>query len=131
MITPLLKPGQIKRKSAAVLERGDREICNQSLRTGKLEYRRRVAEMVYRQDRRCALQISHWCQKGNGYLSIYSATFDHEAGRGLNGSHRDDRIEVDGQWQNAAVCEACNILKGSKRYHWRNSLYVPVGATDE
>jgi hypothetical protein len=51
-------------------------------------------------------------------------TFDHEAGRGAG--KQDDRIEVAGLWQNAAVHEICNSLKGSKRYKWVNGVYKPV-----
>jgi hypothetical protein len=48
-------------------------------------------------------------------MRLEAATFDHAAGRGLGGFKRDDRIEVDGHWQNAAVCWSCNGFKGSRR----------------
>lgn len=49
-------------------------------------------------------------------------TFDHQVPR----IDQDDRIEVDGNWHNAAVHLRCNTKKGSKRYHWLNGKYVPV-----
>ena len=82
---------------------------------GRAEYFRRLGDMVERQGGICAL-----CPSDDG------AYFDHEAGRGSSGAKRDDRIEVDGHWQNAALCYNCNALKGSKRYHWVDGKYVPV-----
>lgn len=60
------------------------------------------------------------------FLDTWAATFDHQSGRGSNSSHRDDRIEVDGEWRNAALSLASNTLKGSKRYEWRGGKYLPV-----
>jgi hypothetical protein len=45
-------------------------------------------------------------------------TFDHEAGRGMGGAKRDDRIEVDGKRKNAAVHFGCNAAKGSRKVHY-------------
>jgi len=49
------------------------------------------------------------------WMKEEETTFDHEDGRGIGGGHRDDRIEVDGEPQNAAVHLHCNVRKGSKR----------------
>jgi hypothetical protein len=57
---------------------------------------------------------------------MISPTFEHQDGRGAGGGHRDDRIEIDGQWNNAAVDPDCNISKGSKRYTWFQGKYQPV-----
>lgn len=99
--------------------RGGREIC-QSNAAGRREYRERIRKMVIRQDFRCAICM--------GYIETFTGTFDHQDGRGSGGGHRDDRIEIDGKPYNAALCINCNSEKGSKRYHWRNNEYVPVGS---
>lgn len=83
-----------------------REICAKSTQ-GKAEYRFRTIAMAERQDWRCAL-----CGLPMGETT---ASFDHEAGRGSGGGKRDDRIEVDGVWQNGAVHVLCNGAKGSQR----------------
>lgn len=59
-------------------------------------------------------------------LTILNTTFDHEQGRGMGGSRRDDRIEIDGKWINAAVTSEANFEKGSKRYHWVEGVYIEV-----
>lgn len=48
-------------------------------------------------------------------LALGEAVFEHEDGRGFNGSHRDDRIEIDGQPKNGAAHPLCNTQKGSRR----------------
>ena len=48
-------------------------------------------------------------------MSGFDVTFDHESGRGMGGGKRDDRIDVDGKRQNAAVHFSCNAAKGSRR----------------
>ena len=88
-----------------------REICLET----KGEYLFRLNSMRERQCNLCAI-----CRQHAHLL------FDHEAGRGSGGGHRDDRIEVTGHWQNAALCYDCNQEKGSKRYHWVNGVYEPV-----
>lgn len=95
-----------------------REVCNMKLKAGRQEYYTRTLKMLMRQGERCAVCVNP--------LNFVWMEFDHEAGRGANGAHRDDRIEVDGHWQNAAVCRRCNTEKGSKRYHWVDGQYVPV-----
>lgn len=84
---------------------------------GLIEYKHRTAQMYFRQDCVCAI-CGEW-------MDVTAATFDHEAGRGAN--RQDDRIEVDGQWINAALCLPCNGLKGSRKYHWQDGKYVEVG----
>lgn len=88
-----------------------REVCI------KGEYLYRLRMMASRQHDRCAI-----CER-----ILVSMVFDHEAGRGMGGGHRDDRIEKpDGTWQNAALCYRCNSLKASKRYAWKHGVYLPV-----
>lgn len=108
------KPSPRRREPVHVYPDG-REVCNLKTRAGIGLYAGRTLMMQKRQGGHCAL--CHW------YLGM---TFDHEAGRGSAGSHRDDRIEVDGRWINAALCYKCNGEKGSKRYHWVQGKYVPV-----
>lgn len=93
-----------------------REVCDKTV-GGKYEYTRRTKAMARRQGFRCAI--------GGEHMEESDAQFEHEAGRGSGGGHRDDRIEVDGRWQNAAVCGSCNGEKGSKRYSWQEGLYLP------
>lgn len=93
-----------------------RERCNTNA-AGKREYLARTVEMWERQHGNCAI-----C--GNS-LELRFAQFDHQAGRGHGGGHRDDRTVVDGQWNNAAVHGLCNIRKASTRYTWIGKSYVP------
>lgn len=95
-----------------------REVCDLKCAAGKREYLYRIAEMMVRQGMVCPL-----C---GGWLSCSDATFEHQAGRGHGGGHRDDRIEVDGKPQNAAVHGSCNSKKGSRRYHWVNGNFIPA-----
>jgi hypothetical protein len=85
---------------------GKREVCTKST-AGVREYRNRTREMWERQMGRCAICLLP--------MRIEAATFDHANGRGLSGSKRDDRILVDGKWQNAALCWDCNMRKASRR----------------
>jgi hypothetical protein len=88
-----------------------REICNQYTSSGRKAYKERTQEMLARQNGLCCL-----CGR---YLRPEEATFEHQDGRGMNGSHRDDRIEKDGKPYNGAAHGTCNVEKGSKRidYH--------------
>lgn len=94
---------------------GEREVC-QNNAAGDAEYKRRTLAMAARQKGMCAL-----CGTPLGN----DVTFDHEQGRGLGGAKRDDRIEVEGRWQNAAVHWKCNGEKGSRRVP-----YLPEIQTD-
>lgn len=87
--------------------RDGREICKCRTVKGKREYKRRIELMWERQGGMCRI-----CHRP---LLLSEATFDHEDGRGMNGSHRDDRIEKDGVPYNAVACLGCNVRKGSKR----------------
>lgn len=104
------KPPKRKREHVKVYPDG-REVCTAA---GYREYMSRRDAMAVRQNGRCALCGDY----------MFFQTFDHERSRG--GGKRDDRIEVDGKWQNAAVHFECNTRKGSKRYAWVNGKYVPV-----
>lgn len=100
-----------------------REVCNCRTRSGSIEYRSRTAAMERRQQYLCAI-----CGIGRQWF-----TFDHQNGRGMGGARggaiRDDRIEVDGEWFNAALCVTCQSMKGSRRYRWfkenGQTKYVP------
>lgn len=91
-----------------------REVCKDEKPAGRNEYRGRTLAMVQRQGWICAL-----C----GATMGFDASFDHEHGRGMGGAKRDDRIEIEGQWQNAAVHIRCNTEKGSR--------YVPYVITQK
>jgi hypothetical protein len=86
---------------------GGRQVCNLKTYYGRLEYLNRRNAMAIRQGGRCAL-----C--GLPMTATDPPTFDHQHGRGMGGSRRDDRIEINGQRFNAAVHMSCNIEKGSR-----------------
>lgn len=103
-------------KSSVKVFSGGREVC-QDNSAGDREYKARTDAMQKRQGGHCAL--CPW------YLGV---TFDHQDGRGAGGGHRDDRIEIDGKWHNAALCHTCNMAKGSRRYSWQDGKYLPVSS---
>lgn len=84
---------------------GGREVCHKSS-PGRAEYMARKMQMAVRQQWLCGL-----CGL---YMMREDVTFDHEHGRGMGGSKRDDRCIIDGKWHNAAVHMLCNTLKGSR-----------------
>jgi hypothetical protein len=92
---------------------GGREVCDDETAAGKAEYKRRTLEMAERQNWICGCGCGQGMFKAPGYR--YSATFDHSAGRGFNGGHRDDRIWIDGQPYNSAMTYHCNAMKASTR----------------
>lgn len=85
--------------------RDGREACLKSY-MGRREYKARTLTMAERQMWLCGL-----CGLPMSYQDV---TFDHEFGRGMGGSKRDDRIEIKGKWFNAAVHRKCNMEKGSR-----------------
>lgn len=94
-------------RDAIRVTRDGREICLRSA-AGKLEYKLRLLAMLKRQKGKCCL-----CRLP---LSDAEATFEHENGRGMGGSKRDDRIVLPGgRWQNGAAHLRCNLAKGSRR----------------
>jgi hypothetical protein len=97
---------------------GGPEICDRFTTEGRAIYEARTIEMAEMQDWLCAI-CGFW---------MANPQFEHAAGRGFDGGHRDDRtVDAKGNRINAAVCEPCNLHKGSQRYHWlNNSQYVPV-----
>lgn len=98
--------------------RDGRQVCHDSA-AGKREYRWRTELMWQRQGETCAI--------GNHFITVEEATFDHQDGRGHGGGHRTDAInDAEGNWINAAVCNHCNILKGSRRFTWVNGKYLPT-----
>jgi hypothetical protein len=68
-----------------------REVINLLTKAGRDEYHRRIRLMWERQNRRCCLE--HVVKDCPGYLKITEAQFEHQDGKGMSGSHRDDRIE--------------------------------------
>jgi hypothetical protein len=110
-------PKPAKRKAVAV-ERfpGGREVCNKLLTDGRNEYRNRTMDMADRQKGLCAICLLPMQEE---------ITFDHQAGRGFGGSNRDDRIDINGKWKNAAVHSRCNAWKASRRYQWIEGMYKP------
>ena len=105
----------VRPKLAVEVLRDLREVCNLGIAAGRAEYGFRRDVMSSRQLHRCAI-----CKR------VTILYFDHQDGRGHGGGCRDDRIEIDGQWYNAALCFNCNTEKGSKRYHWVNGQYLAV-----
>lgn len=105
-------------EAGVVIFDDDREVCERSTIAGRREYINRREAMRQRQNCRCPM-----C---NCYLCEDEARFEHQDGRGMGGGHRDDRIERDGEWFNAALCETCNSEKGSQRYCWMDGNYVPI-----
>lgn len=108
-------PKKVKRPAVMIFPDG-REVCSET-KQGRRIYFGRLYVMEVRQGFKCAI-----CER----IAGSQMQFDHQNGRGHGGGHRDDRIEVEGSWINAALCEACNILKGSKRYKWLGNKYSPV-----
>jgi|SRR6185312_7021382 len=86
-----------------------REVLNMETAEGLAEYKQRTYEMAKRQD--------FFCGCGCGQvLNVWNMTFDHESGRGLGGSRRDDRISLpNGELLNRALTYECNRRKGSVR----------------
>lgn len=91
-----------------------RFVWNTKTAAGRTCYAAATSIMAQRQQGKCAIcgLVKH-------------LTFDHQNGRGMHGSIRDDRTEIDGQWFNAALCVPCQGTKGSRKYHWVDGLYVP------
>ena len=92
-------------KSFRVTKDG-REICFHRTTSGRQDYKARTLAMAERQGWLCGL-----CGLA---MTRETVTFDHEFGRGMGGARRDDRIEVNGWWFNAAVHYVCNSLKASR-----------------
>ena len=87
-----------------------REVCTKTPK-GRAEYARRRLAMAQRQHWICCI-----CQDPRRRMRLEEVTFEHENGRGMGGSWRDDRIEdEDGKPMNGAAHLFCNSKKGSKR----------------
>lgn len=87
-----------------------REVCTDTPQGWAL-YKDRIRQMVEWQNGLCCL-----CAKP---LRVVAATFEHEAGRGFNGAHRDDRIlDNEGRPINGAAHFSCNNSKGSRRVQY-------------
>ena len=95
-----------------------REACNLLIKAGKDEYARRIREMWERQGKMCCLYGR--VEGCPGKLALAEATFEHEAGRGHGGGHRDDRILVNGKYINGAAHFICNSKKGSVRIDYNS-----------
>jgi len=95
-----------------------RQVCTETKR-GREIYLARTIYLYVRQEGLCAI-----CGK---WMHPYDASFEHEAGRGSGGSHRDDRTQFpDGRDMNAALCVKCNGEKGSRRFHWSHGRFIPA-----
>lgn len=109
------KPKDIRRKREAVHVFPDgREVCDLETAEGKRIYAGRTVGMAVRQNWFC-----RWCRL---QMLRSEISFDHEDGRGMNGSHRDDRIFRDGKPYNGAVHLHCNLSKASKRGYGRRAV---------
>lgn len=87
-----------------------RQVVNTKIKAGADEYAARKRVMWERQGRLCCL-----CKL---YLKIGEAMFEHQDGRGMNGGHRDDRIDKDGKPYNGVAHPLCNSNKGSRRINY-------------
>lgn len=113
------KPKDVKKQPQAVRTFKDgREKCNHLTKAGRDEYERRKRAMWERQEKICCL-YGHipGCP---GKLNWSDTVFEHEDGRGHGGGHVDDRIEVDGKWQNGAAHAWCNSKKASVRINYND-----------
>jgi hypothetical protein len=99
-----------------------REVIDQRTKAGRDEMVRRKRVAWERQKRRCCLE--GWVEECPGYLKWSEAMFEHEDGRGMNGGHRDDRIERPDKKTgermpyNGVAHAWCNSKKGSVRMHY-------------
>ena len=124
---PFARPCEVKKEQPAVKVMKDgREICNQLTKAGRDEYERRKFAMRDRQGKRCCLEgIIPDCP---GFLAKADTTFEHEDGRGFDGAHRDDRIEILNpktgkmEWINGAAHSVCNSKKGSRRFNYNEAI---------
>lgn len=108
------KPKDVRRPVEAITAYSDgREVIDLLLPEGRAEYMRRIAVMWDRQKRCCCICFQP--------MRLSESTFEHEAGRGMGGGHRDDRIVLpDGTWVNGAAHGSCNREKGSRRVTYNN-----------
>lgn len=106
-----------------------REICYNGHKHGRDEYRRRIEIMRVRQGGICCLSTeAPMCP---GRLFPGEATFEHQDGRGMGGSHRDDRIEKDGRPYNGSAHWQCNQWKGSRHIDYNFFLETQNAASGE
>lgn len=114
------KPGQMKKTKPVVEVYPDgREVCSKGP-AGREEYNDRKRAMWERQGRRCCFE--GYLPECPGRLMWHESTFDHEGGRGMGGSKRDDRIEVAGLWRNGAAHLLCNGQAGSRHIEYNRSI---------
>lgn len=115
----------MRTKFAWGLRRDDgREICNLLTKAGRDEYEGRKRAMWERQKRRCCLE--KFCPGCPGRLRWQDAVFEHQEGRGMNGGHRDDRIERpdartgERKPYNGVAHPQCNLWKASRRIDYND-----------
>lgn len=94
-------------ENGVFVHRDGREVCDTRTAAGRREYNRRKDVMFQRQGGRCSM-----CGKPMKYGT---ATFEHQDGRGMGGSRRDDRVEINGKPYNSLACWWCNALAGSPK----------------
>ena len=97
------KPKNRKREPVKVFPDG-REVCDRVTAGGNGEYIRRVMEMVRRQGCICAICL-------RTFLMNVLPTFDHEAGRGVGGSHRDDVVLTKDRWPLAKTQHCVSVYQ--------------------
>jgi hypothetical protein len=121
------RPKDMQRKLPPVIKiyPDGREVIDTNRVEGWNEYRRRVYAMLDRQRGFCCL--FGICPSCTGPLCSQDATFEHQDSRGMNGSHRDDRIIVDGWWTNGAAHHDCNQWKSSRRIQYNLDLQARLG----
>lgn len=91
-----------------------REILSTVDPAGWAEYKARIRQMWERQGGVCCL--ARHCPLCPGKLRFEDATFEHEGGRGMAGSKRDDRIvNSEGLKINGAAHYQCNRWKASRK----------------
>jgi len=114
----------MKRNSSLQTTRDGREICNLKTVGGKHIYWERLEAMWTRQKGVCCL--FGYCPSCPGKLLLDDATFEHEDGRGMNGSKRDDRIKKNGLRFNGAAHWHCNNWKGSRKINYNDLRSNPT-----
>lgn len=109
-----------REREAVKIHRDGREVCNLKMVAGKHIYWQRIEAMHTRQKGVCCLYgFSPVCP---GALALDDATFEHEDGRGMGGSKRDDRIRKDGRRYNGVAHLVCNQWKGSRHIDYNTAL---------
>lgn len=95
-----------RKPSFKVIGPEKREVCSKTS-AGLREYKHR-RELMWIRDAGICCICGIW-------VPLESCTFEHWAGRGMGGAHRDDRMEIGGVPCNGIAHWGCNHAKGSQR----------------